>query len=303
MTSPIDRRSALALMGAGLFAPAVLTQQQLIRRRIPSSGEAIPAIGMGTWITFNVGESATLRRARTDVLRAFLAQGGRMIDSSPMYGSSQEVIGFALRTLRTPRNGFFAADKIWTNDGDDTRKDAARSRARWGIDRFDLLAVHNLVSWEEHLAALLRMKEAGEVRYVGVTTSHGRRHSELERIMRTQPIDFVQLTYNVQETEAERRLLPLAQERRIGVVVNRPFEGGELLGRLARHPLPAFARDIDCTSWSQLLLKFIISHPAVTCAIPATSRVDHMNENMAALRGRLPDAALRARLQKHVAAL
>ena len=177
------------------------------------------------------------------------------------------------------------------------------SRRRWGIPRFDLLQVHNLLGWEEHLPLLAAMKAAGRLRYIGVTTSEGRRHRELEAILRSQAIDFVQLSYNLLDREVEQRLLPLAQERAIAVIANRPFREGALLRGLQRHPLPPWAAEIDCDGWAQFALKFIVSHPAVTCAIPATSNVAHVRQNLGAALGRLPDAAMRRRMAAHVAAL
>jgi diketogulonate reductase-like aldo/keto reductase len=171
------------------------------------------------------------------------------------------------------------------------------------VPRFDLLQVHNLTAWEEHLPTLFAMKAAGRIRYVGVTTSEGRRHEEIEKIMRSQPMDFVQVSYNALDRDVEERILPLARERRIGVICNRPFEHGELIRRVERSPLPAWAGEIDCASWAQLLLKFIVSHPAVVCAIPATTRVDHVRENLRASSGRLPDEAMRRRMAAHVQSL
>ncbi len=216
-----------------------------------------------------------------------------MIDSSPMYGSAQAVIGDALARLGHPQ-ALFAADKVWT--GSRGAQQIATSRTLWRIPRFDLLQVHNLLAWEDHLPLLLRMKAEKRLRYVGITTSEGRRHGELVKIMESQPLDFVQLSYNVLDREVEGRILPLARERRIAVIVNRPFRQGELTQALAGKPLPGWARDINCTSWAQVLLKFIVSHPDVTCAIPATSNPAHARENMLAARGPLPDAALRRRI-------
>ena len=163
--------------------------------------------------------------------------------------------------------------------------------------------MHNLLAWEEHLRTLFAMKAAGQVRYVGITTSEGRRHADVEKIMASQPLDFVQVSYNVLDREVENRILPLARERGIAVIVNRPFREGDLVKTIMRKPLPPFAAEIGATSWAQLILKFIISHPAVTCAIPATTRVDHVQENMAAARDPLPDAAWRAKLVAHVGRL
>lgn len=269
-------------------APAMLA------RPVPSSGEALPVIGLGSWITFNVGNDRAARAECAAVMRAFFAAGGRMIDSSPMYGSAQDVIGEALQQIRPER--LFSADKVWIGAGARGPAQVETSRRRWRVPRFDLLQVHNLLAWEQHLPTLLEMKAAGRLRYVGITTSEGRRHAAVERVLSTQPVDFVQVTYNILDREVERRILPLARERRIAVIANRPFRQGELTQALARKPLPGWAAEIGCTSWAQVLLKFIVSHGAVTCAIPATTRVDHVRENMRAGTGVLPDAALRRRM-------
>jgi diketogulonate reductase-like aldo/keto reductase len=232
-------------------------------------------------------------------MRAFFEGGGRLIDSSPMYGSAQEVVGEGLRRLGQQK--VFSADKVWT--GGDGAEQIETSRRRWGVPRFDLLQVHNLLAWERQLPLLRSMKESGRLRYLGITTSEGRRHADFERIMRTQPLDFVQLSYNLLDREVEQRLLPLARERGIAVLVNRPFRQGDLLRDLQRHPLPAWASEIACTSWAQVALKFIVAHPAVTCAIPATTRVDHVRENLAAGSGPMPDDALRRRMAADVAKL
>ena len=261
---------------------------------------AVARIGLGTWITFNVGQDPPARAQCAQVVRALLEGGGRVIDSSPMYGSSQGVVGDALAALGA-QDRAFCADKVWT--GGDGAAQVEASRRLWKVPRFDLLQVHNLLAWEKQLPLLQRMKAEGRVRHVGITTSEGRRHREFEEIMRTQRLDFVQFTYNPVDREVEQRLLPLAAERGIAVLVNRPFQEGDLLRKLQRHPLPAFAAEIECASWAQFILKFIVSHPAVTCAIPATRRVDHVRENLAAGRGRMPDEALRRRMAAHVAGL
>lgn len=268
-------------------------------RRIPSSGAAIPAVGLGTWITFNVGNDPVLRDESAAVMAAFFEAGGGMIDSSPMYGSSQPVVGFGLERLGHPA-ALFSADKVWTGSGDDGPAQIEQSRQYWGVPAFDLLQVHNLLGWEAHLGTLFDMKAAGALRYVGITTSHGRRHGLFAEIMRAQPLDFVQLTYNIADREAEDRLLPLAQERGMAVIVNRPFQRGALIARLEGKPLPAWAGEIGAASWAQFLLKFILSQPAVTTAIPATSRVDHVLENKRAAEGALPDAATRRRMVDYV---
>lgn len=271
----------------------------ILTRPIPATREPLPVVGLGSWITFNVGDDVAGRDSCAEVMRAFFQEGGRLIDSSPMYGSSQEVIGYGVAKLRHPSQ-LFAADKVWISSGARGPAQIEESRRHWGIPRFDLLQVHNLMSWEEHLPTLFAMKKAGRVRYVGITTSDGRRHAEIEKVMRSQPIDFVQVSYNVLDREAEERILPLARERRIAVICNRPFRQGALIDRVARSPLPPWAGEIDCANWAQVLLKFIVSHPAVTCAIPATSRVDHVRENVGAAYGRLPDEAMRRRIIAHV---
>jgi diketogulonate reductase-like aldo/keto reductase len=303
---PLNRRALLTGVAAGaaacLLPQGAHAQAAPITRAVPSSGETLPVVGLGSWITFNVGNDRVARQGCADVMRAFFAAGGRMIDSSPMYGSSQDVIGDGLHKLGKPA-ALFAADKVWISSGTRGPEQIETSRRRWDVQRFDLLQVHNLLSWEEHLRTLLAMRAEGRVRYVGVTTSEGRRHGDVEKIMRSQKIDFVQITYNVLDREVEARILPLAQERGIGVIVNRPFREGALIKQVQRHPLPGWAAEIECASWAQVLLKFIVAHPAVTCAIPATSNVAHVRENMAAARGPLPDDAMRKRMAAHVEAL
>lgn len=302
-----DRRRFLGLvagLGAGLVLPPVPALPAGGRTRaIPSSGEAIPVIGMGTWLTFGIDpDNASALARRTAVLRTLLEAGGGMVDSSPMYGTSEKVVGRCLNRIGHHR-GLFAATKVWTTTARQGTVQMAHSEALWGLPRLDLMQVHNLLDWKTHLPNLYAMKEAGEIRYVGVTTSHGRRHQELIRIMRREPLDFVQFTYNALDREAEEELLPLARERGMAVIVNRPFRRGGLFEHIGNAPLPGWAAEIDCDNWAQVLLKFIISHPAVTCAIPATRRVDHMRQNLGAAHGVLPDAAMRRRIAEHVAAL
>jgi diketogulonate reductase-like aldo/keto reductase len=294
-------RAVVATGAAALFRPLLASSEQarVLSKPIPSAGEGLPAVGLGSWITFNVGNDRIARDACAQVMRAFFDSGGRLIDSSPMYGSSQEVIGYGLAKLNGPPS-LFSADKVWISSGARGPDQIEASRRLWGVPRFDLLQVHNLLSWEQHLRTLLDMKDAGRLRYVGVTTSEGRRHGDVERIIRAQRIDFVQVTYNILDRQVEERILPLARDRGIGVIVNRPFREGELLRKIGRYPLPGWAAEIGCTSWAQIILKFIVSHPGVTCAIPATTRVDHVRENMAAATGPLPDAAMRARMIAHV---
>ncbi|OOG22917.1 aldo/keto reductase [Thioalkalivibrio denitrificans] len=293
------RRFLRWMAGAGVLpfmklpagaAPA----DDVITREIPSSGERLSAIGMGTWQTFDVGDDTALRDERTELLRIFFEQGGQLVDSSPMYGSSEEVLGYAVQ--RIDSSPLFSATKVWTRGRRAGIEQMEHSRELWGVERFDLMQIHNLVDWQTHLDTLLAWREEGKVRYLGITTSHGRSHDAFERIMREHPLDFVQITYNMMDRVAEQRLLPLARERGIAVLINRPFRGGDLFRRVQGRPLPGWAADIGCEYWSQVFLKFIISHPAVTCAIPATSRADRMIQNMGAVRGPLPDEALRERM-------
>lgn len=301
---PLTRRQLIASAPLAAFAalqPVTASAAVPLTRTIPSSGEAIPAVGLGSWITFNVGDDPVLRDACADVMAAFFAAGGAVVDSSPMYASSQSTIGYGLAKAKPQR--VFCADKVWVSPGSAGPAQIGRSRAYWGIERFELLQVHNLLDWQAHLPTLHAMKAEGRLRYVGITTSEGRRHGEFERVMRTERLDFVQLTYNILDREAEQRLLPLAADRGMAVIVNRPFRQGTLTRRLARVPLPGWAGEIGATSWAQAILKFILSHPAVTVAIPATTRVDHVRENVAAAAGPLPDKALRERMAADVKAL
>lgn len=308
----LDRRrflTAAAASGAALslgIAPAraqnTANSGPALLRLFPGTTERIPAIGMGTWITFNVGGSRRLRDARAEVLRTFFDRGGAVIDSSPMYGSAEDVIGYCLDKTGK-RDALFGATKVWTPLIADGETQMADSRSLWGVQKFDLMQVHNLVNWEGHLETLADDKAAGRIRHIGITTSHGSRHGQMSRVMADPRVDAVQFTYNIVDRAAEQRLLPQAAERGLAVVINRPFRRGELFRRFAGNPLPAWASEIDCANWAQFFLKFVISHPAVTCAIPATSQVAHMNENMGALYGALPDPAMRRRMIRYVESL
>lgn len=273
------------------------------RRLIPSTGESLPVIGLGSWITFAIDpDNEAELSQREQILREFLRRGGGVLDSSPMYGTAQAVIGRCLRRI-ADHEGLFAATKVWIRGQREGLLQMEQSRALWGVPRIDLMQVHNLLDWQTHLPRLQAMKAEGKIRYVGVTTSHGRRHERLAGIMRSQPLDFVQFTYNVLDREAEEYLLPLAADKGIAVIINRPFRRGGLFEHVGNTPLPGWAAEIDCTNWAQVFLKFIVSHPAVTCAIPATSRLDHLQQNMAAAYGALPDAGLRQRIVDTIRAL
>ena len=294
----MDRRQALGfLAGAGgaLVLPHAAAQAPATARAIPATSEKLAAVGLGTWITFDV-TSAADRAVRGEVMRAFFEGGGRLVDSSPMYGASEETIGAAL-----PANGkaMFSATKVWTVGALAGRRQIENSYRLWKVQRFDLLQVHNFLDYEAHLATLRRLKSEGRVRYIGVTTSHGRRHDLAEKIMREEPIDFIQFTYNLNDREAEERLLPMAADKRIAVIINRPFDGGNQFGTKTAKALPGWAKDIDCASWAEAFLKWIVAHPAVTCAIPGTGKPGHMLDNLAAGSGALPDASMRKRMAQH----
>jgi len=277
-----------ALPPAGLVAPAAV-----LERPVPGSGERLPAIGMGTWLTFDVSPGAD-RDARLPVLREFFAGGGTLLDSSPMYGYAEAALGDLVPRVKPARA--FNATKVWTPTRYLGVKQMEQSLAHWGVRRFDLVQVHNMLDWETHLVTLKAWKASGRIRYLGITTSHGRRHDDLEAAMKRERFDFVQFSYSFADRSVEQRLLPLAADRGAAVIVNRPFDGGDLFGAVKGKPLPGWAPEIDCANWAQAFLKFVVSHPAVTCAIPATSNPAHMRENMGALTGRLPDAALRRRM-------
>jgi diketogulonate reductase-like aldo/keto reductase len=282
---------------SSLFADDRVTSP-FITKAIPASGELLPVIGMGSWQTFDVGSDSTDRARCVKILQTFFNRGGGMIDSSPMYDSSQEVIGHCLSQLQA-HPGLFAATKVWILGQSFGIRQMEKSQALWGLPRFDVMQIHNMLHWRTHLETLKEWKAAGRIRYIGITTSHGRRHAKLEKALLEEEFDFVQFTYNVLDREAEQRLLPLAAERGIAVIINRPFQKGALFDLVKEKPLPAWAAEFDCVNWAQFFLKFIVSHPAVTCAIPATSQVAHMQENMGAAYGTLPDESMRARMLKY----
>ena len=288
----MNRRDFIESAAAWSALPFVGWEQAITTKVIPSSGERIPVLGMGTWLTFDVGRSSEARARLRNVLQTFFDRGGKLIDSSPMYGRSEGVVGALLPQVR-PAPSLIAASKVWIYGKRLGVVQIEESRKEWGIPRFDVLQVHNLLDWQAHLETLREMKANGRLRYIGVTTSHGRRHDELERIMLREKLDFVQFTYSLADRSVEDRLLPLARERGIAVIINRPLDGGELFNRVRGKALPAWARDIGVNNWAQYFLKFVVSHPAVTLAIPATSQPAHMAENMGAAVGPMPDARMR----------
>jgi diketogulonate reductase-like aldo/keto reductase len=290
--SRVNRRDFIETAAAWSVLPFLRTEQSVTTKAVPSTGELIPVIGMGTWLTFDVGRSSDERARLRTVLQTFFDRGGRLIDSSPMYGRSEGVIGDLLPQVR-PQPSLIAASKVWIYGKRLGVVQIEDSRKEWRIPKFDLLQVHNLLDWEAHLETLREMKANGRLRYIGVTTSHGRRHDELERIMAREKLDFVQFTYNFADRSVEQRLLPLARERGIAVIINRPLDGGDLFNRVRGKPLPPWAGEIGVNNWAQYFLKFVVSHPAVTVAIPATSQPSHMVENMGAAAGVMPDARMR----------
>lgn len=301
----LNRRAfLLGLGGAALCLPLApcAAMRPAIVRSIPSTGERLAVIGMGSWRTFDVGADADARAVRAQVVQAFFDHGGALIDSSPMYGSSEAVIGDSLQHVRN-RGALFAATKVWIIGRWLGIRQMEKSQRLWAVPRFDLMQIHNLLDWETHLETLTAWKTEGRVRYIGITTSHGRRHDRMEEAMRREPFDFVQFTYNLADREAEKRLLPLAAARGMAVIANRPFRHGALFERVRGKPLPPWAEEFDCRNWAQFFLKFVVSHPAVTCAIPATSQVAHMIENMGAGFGRLPEAAMRQRMSDYFRSL
>jgi diketogulonate reductase-like aldo/keto reductase len=298
----LTRRAALRLMAAAAAAgPASAgAASPMLQRPIPSSGEAIPAIGLGTWRTFDVGASPAERAPLEEVLRRFVALGGQVVDSSPMYGAAESVLGDLGAALSVTER-LFLATKVWTSGREAGIAQMEQSFQRLRVRRLDLMQIHNLLDWRTHLRALRAWKQAGRIRYLGVTHYTASAYDELERVLRSEPLDFVQVNYSLGEREAERRILPLARERGIAVVVNRPFSEGGLFRRVRGQALPAWAAEVGCASWAQIFLKWILAHPAVTCVIPATSRPQHVLDNMTAGIGALPDAATRDRMAALVA--
>ena len=291
--------SALSPFASSCLAAA---QSDPIKKIIPSSGEKLSVIGLGTSRTFDVSADAAVQSPLLDVMRAFFDNGGQLIDSSPMYGSAEAVTGALLQAVDN-RAAVFTATKVWTYGKSEGIEQMKRSMQRLEVERIDLMQIHNLRDWQVQLETLQEWKAQGRIRYIGITTSHGRYHDELETILLNQPLDFVQFSYNIGNRDAEQRLLPIAHERGIATLINRPYQRGSLFRKVKGQPLPAWTSEFDCASWGQFFLKFIASHPDVTCIIPATSKLKHMVDNMAAGYGRLPDAQLRERMIKTIEAL
>jgi len=310
----VTRREAAKVIGgtaAGLFLPitpraANESSSAMLTRTIPSSGEKLPVIGLGTWQAFDVDLTADSRRQLEEVLSLFVKFGGRVIDSSPMYDRAEAVIGDLTASLRLRDSlvaDFFLATKVWTHGKESGIKSMERSMALLRTKRIDLMQVHNLLDVHTHLATLREWKEQGRIRYVGITHYEAGAFGEMEKLMRSEKLDFLQINYSLMEPEAEQSLLPLARERGIAVLANRPFGAGDLFGKVRSKPLPDWASEFDCRSWAQFFLKWIVAHSAITCAIPATSKPRHLEDNMQGGTGRLPDPKARRRMVEFVSSL
>lgn len=293
------RRSALRTLGglAALIAlnPASAQMPNLIKRPIPSSGEELPVIGLGTWQVFDAGNDKAARAPLKEVLRVFFAAGGRLLDSSPMYGSSESVVGDLCSELNACEP-LFMATKVWTSGREEGIRQMESSFRRMKVKTMDLMQVHNLLDVATHTKTLLDWKANGRVRHVGITHYTASAHAEVEKTLKAAPYDFLQINYSLGERDAEKRLLPLARERKVAVIANRPFAEGAMFRRVRGKPLPQWADEIGVTSWAQFFLKWILGHPAVTAAIPGTGKAQHMADNLAAGRGALPDEQQRRRM-------
>jgi diketogulonate reductase-like aldo/keto reductase len=284
-------------MGKPSFADAAAPA--IDKRPIPSSGELLPVIGLGTYQSFGVGTADPERAPLKEVLARFVASGGTLVDSSPMYGTSESVVGDLSAELGLTEK-LFMATKVWTSGREAGVRQMEDSFRRMRVARMDLMQIHNLLDWRTHLKTLQEWKQQGRVRYLGITHYHSGAYDELERLMATRSFDFVQFNYSIAEREAEERILPRAQELGVAVIINRPFAQAGLFSRVRGKDVPAWAAEFDGRSWAQFFLKYILAHPAVTCVIPATGNPKHLDDNMMAGVGRLPDAATRLRMVKYV---
>ena len=295
---------ALGLLGAAVGGLPLKTwgTVPMLKKAIPSSGEQIPVIGMGSSRTFDAGADTEVRARLTQVLQAFFDQGGGLIDTSPMYGSSEQVLGELLANIRN-KGSLFTATKVWTEGREEGIAQMQQSMRLLRVPVIDLMQIHNLLDWEVHIETLEEWKRQGQIRYIGITTHRGYDHDQLAYVMENYPLDFVQFSYSIANRKAEQQILPLAAERGIATMVNRPYQRGEIFRHVKGKELPAWATDIDCHSWGQFFLKFVVSHPAVTCTIPATSKVHHMLDNMGAGFGRMPDTQQRQRMHEYFISL
>lgn len=292
----------LAMSKLRTAAGAMNPPAEMLKRPIPRSGELLPAVGLGTWQTFDVGPHDPARAELREVLRLLAALGGKVVDSSPMYGEAERVVGDLGAELGL-RDRLFLATKVWTSGREAGIRQMEASLRLMRTTYVDLMQVHNLLDLDTHLRTLREWRAAGKIRYLGITHYHAGAYAELERLVKTGEYDFVQFNYSMDEREAEARLLPLCADSGTAVLVNRPFSQAGLFGKVRGRPLPPWAAEFDCASWAQFFLKYILSHPAVTCAIPGTRRVAHLEDNLQAGRGRLPDAALRRRMVEYIGRL
>jgi diketogulonate reductase-like aldo/keto reductase len=274
---------------------AMAAVEKIRTRPVPKTGEQIPVIGLGTWQTFDIGSDPAARAEREEVLRLLFDAGGSLVDSSPMYGRSEGVVGDLLEKMQA-RPKAFLATKVWTRGEGAGVRQMDQSLARFRADFVDLMQIHNLVDWKTHLRTLRAWKEDGRIRYIGITHYTVSALKDLATIIRNEPVDFVQLPYSIALRDAEDELLPLAADKGVAVIVNRPFEGGSLFGDRRREALPPWAAELGIESWGQLFLKYTLAHPAVTCVIPGTANPRHMADNLNAGRGAFPDERMRARM-------
>jgi diketogulonate reductase-like aldo/keto reductase len=303
-----SRRDFCRMITAGAavaaLAPPALhgAEAAMIKRKIPSTGEELPVIGLGTSGVFDVGGGSSERAPLTEVLNILTGAGGALLDTSPMYGRAEAVSGDLIASLNL-RPRMFVATKVWTRGKDAGLQQIENSIRLLKVAKLDLVQVHNLLDLQTQLANLRTLKQQGKVRYIGITHYTVASHADLEELIRKEAIDFVQFNYSIATRDAEQRLLPLAAERKVATLINRPFEDGALFSRTRGKELPGWTSEFDCTSWGQFFLKFIVSHPAVTCVIPATANPSHMRNNVAAGQGRLPDEEMRERMAAYVAGL
>jgi diketogulonate reductase-like aldo/keto reductase len=306
MTDPCFKRRLLLQAGAAtLLAPVTESSAApagLITRAIPRSGERLPAIGLGTYQVFDLPQTQLAGTELQTVLKRFVELGGAVVDSSPMYGHAEATTGILSGALNV-RKSLFLATKVWTSGRDAGIRQMEDSFRLMQTGTIDLMQVHNLLDLKVHLPVLREWKKTGRIRYLGITHYHAGAHAEVEKLVKTGDFDFVQINYSMDEPEAEARLLPACADSGTATLINRPFSQAGLFGRVRGKPLPPWCADMDCSSWAQFFLKWIISNPAVTCAIPGTGRVAHIEDNMAACTGRLPDAALRKKMTAYFSAL
>ncbi|AYB34272.1 aldo/keto reductase [Chryseolinea soli] len=299
----MDRRTCLQHLSAlGLLSLSSgwkLMDETLLKRPILSASEWLPAVGLGTWQTFDVGSNATERDPLKAVLKTLVERGGSVVDSSPMYGQSEKVVG-DLSTEINVNNKLFIATKVWTTGEQEGIAQMNQSFNLLQRKTIDLMQIHNLVDWQTHLKTLRGWKEQGKVRYIGITHYTESAYNAMEQIMLREPLDFIQINYSLLSLKAQERLFPLAQEKKISVLVNQPFEEGALFHRVKGKVPPEWAEEFNCHSWGQFFLKFILSHPAVTCVIPGTSKPQHMLDNLSAGLGRLPSEKQREEMVKFI---